>query len=417
MRIREVTVPSGGAADTDVLAASQALQGATANAAGLAAAQQPNIAADDDGIVTTDSPAVGVPFTLEAAAAALSPARRLTFISTDNLSGVNFEIVGTDENGDPQTVAAFAGPNNETLTTAELWSSVTSITPDATDAGTLTIGWPATYQAMTLTGAAASLNPPRLATLTSTGNFSGVDFTFVGLDAAGDPQTETIAGPNNNTVTTTGTWSSITSITPDPADTVVATNITAGWPATTGTMLTEGIVLTGAAAAIAVPREVTLSSGSDLSLINFRIVGTDRRGNPFEETIAGPNAGDVTSLGVYGSVDRIVPSTTSANSVSAGLVAGGVSPWFLHNTTQAHDDMPNGSLQVLVTETPAAGQVEYTHENAARIFGEGAEIDSDPTAIAGTAGEVVVLERRPWFRIRNTEDAGTLKVAIARPSF
>ncbi len=314
-------------------------------------------------------------------------------------------------------MAAFVGPNNTTVTTAELWSSVTSITPDATDAGTVNVGWPATYTAMTLTGAAASLNPPRLATLTSAANFSAVDFTFVGLDAAGDPQTETIAGPNNNTVTTSGSWSSITSITPNPADTVVATNISAGWPATTGTMLTEGITLNVAADDIAVPRELTLTSASDLSLITFTLYGRDRRGNAFTEELVGPNADTVTSLSVFGAVDRIVPSATSANSVSAGLVAGGVSPWFLHDTTASRDNLPNGSLQVLADPAPVAGQVEYTHQNAARIFGEGAEMDADPTSITGTPGEIVVLEKRPWFRIRNTEDAGSLKVAIARPRF
>jgi hypothetical protein len=417
MRIREVTVLSGGAADIDVLAASQVLQGAAVNTAGLAAAQQPNIALDADGIVTAETMVIATPIALEAAAAALSPARRLTFQSTDNLSTVNFEIVGTDENGDPQTVAAFVGPNNNTVTTAELWSSVDSITPDATNAGTLNVGWPATYTAMTLTGAAAALDPARLATLTSAGNFSGVDFVFVGLDADGNAQTETLAGPNNNTVTTTGTWSSITSITPNPADTVVATNISAGWPATTGTMLTEGIVLTGAAADIASPREVTLDSASDLSLITFTVIGRDRRGNRFEEEIAGPNAGQVQTLGVFGEVLNIIPSAASANSVSAGLVAGGVSPWYLHDTTASRDNLPNGSLQVMATPTPVAGQVEYTHENAARQVGEGCEPDADPTAIAATPGEVVVLEKRPWFRIRNTEDAGSLRVKIARPRF
>jgi hypothetical protein len=417
MRIREVTVLSGGAADVDVLATSQALQGATANTAGLAAAQQPNIALDADGIALAQTMTIAVTLVLEAAAAALSPARRLTLASAANLSAITFNITGTDAAGAPQNVAAFAGPNNNTVTTAELWGSITSIVPSASNGSNITAGWPATYRPMTLTGAAAALDPARLASLTSAGNFSGVDFTFVGLDSDGNAQTETRAGPNNNTVNTAATWSSITSITPDPSDTVVATNISAGWPATTGTMLTEGITLNGAADDIDSPRELTLTSASDLSAITFTVVGRDRRGNRFEEEIVGPNADTVTSLGVYGEVLNIIPSATSANSVSAGLVAGGVSPWFLHDTTASRDNLPNGSLQVMSDPTPVAGQVEYTHENAARQVGEGCEPDADPSAIAGTAGEVVVLEKRPWFRIRNTEDAGSLRVKIARPRF
>lgn len=314
MRIREVTLVSGGAADNDSLAASQAVAGAAANTAGIAALQ---------------ATATGVPMTLTGAAASLDPPRQLTFTSAADFSGDTFDIVGTDADGNPQTVNNFAGPNNTTVTTAEVWGSVTSITPDDTNASTISVGW----------------------------------------------------------------------------------------PTTTGDILVDGLTLTGAAADIAVPREVTLTSGSNLSAITFTITGRDRIGNPFEEEIVGPNADTVTTRGVFGSVDSIVPSATSANSVSAGLVAGAVSPWYLQDTTASRDDLPNGSLQVLESATPAAGQVEYTHQNAARIVGAGAEVDADPTTIAGTAGEVVILEKRPWFRIRNTEDTGTLKVAIARPRF
>lgn len=312
MRIREISVPSGGAASTTSLAGSQVLLGAAASAAGIAASQAP-----------------------------------------------------------------------------------TNATP------------------LTLTGAAAALSPPRKLTITSTANLSAITFHVVGLDQDGNAQTEDIVGPNNNTVTGTLFWSSVTSITPNGTN---VGNLTVGWPATTGTMLTEGIILTGAAASIAVPREVTLSSGSNLSAINFTITGTDRRGNHFSEVIAGPNNGDVTTKGVFGSVESIVPSATSANSVSAGLVIGGVSPWFLHNTIEGRDELPNGSSQVLAP-AGTAGKFEYTHQNAARIVGEGAQVDADPSAITGTLGEVTVLKKRPWFRVRNTAATGTLKVAVARPRF
>ena len=63
-------------------------------------------------------------------------------------------------------------------------------------------------------------------TLTSTGNNSGITFAIVGKDANGDSQTvASQAGPNNTTVTTTGTWSEITSITASGA---ITTNISAG---------------------------------------------------------------------------------------------------------------------------------------------------------------------------------------------
>lgn len=43
----------------------------------------------------------------------------------------------------------------------------------------------------------------------STGNWSGVTITVVGLDDNGNSLTEALAGPNNNTVTTTGYFSQI----------------------------------------------------------------------------------------------------------------------------------------------------------------------------------------------------------------
>ena len=45
-----------------------------------------------------------------------------------NNSGINFVVVGTDENGAAQTGAATAGPDTTTKSMPDLWLSVTSIT-------------------------------------------------------------------------------------------------------------------------------------------------------------------------------------------------------------------------------------------------------------------------------------------------
>lgn len=49
--------------------------------------------------------------------------------------------------------------------------------------------------------------------LTSTGNISGVNFTISGFDIRGNPLTETIAGPSNNTVHTTANFYIVNSVT------------------------------------------------------------------------------------------------------------------------------------------------------------------------------------------------------------
>ena len=58
-----------------------------------------------------------------------------------------------------------------------------------------------------------ALSTPRKITLTSVGNSSGISFTVVGLDQDGSAATESITGANAGVVTSTGYWSSITSIT------------------------------------------------------------------------------------------------------------------------------------------------------------------------------------------------------------
>ena len=58
-------------------------------------------------------------------------AQTVSLTSTANNSGVNFVVVGTDENGDAQTSASTAGPNTTTKSMPDTWLSVTSITADA----------------------------------------------------------------------------------------------------------------------------------------------------------------------------------------------------------------------------------------------------------------------------------------------
>jgi hypothetical protein len=95
---------------------------------------------------------------------------------------------------------------------------------------------------MTLTGSAVNdgSNMASTVTLTSTGNISGVTFTVTGTDASGSAATEDITGPNNNTVTGSTAFLTVTQI---AADGAVATNTSAGFTATT---TGQGIVFAGA---------------------------------------------------------------------------------------------------------------------------------------------------------------------------
>lgn len=66
----------------------------------------------------------------------------------------------------------------------------------------------------------------RCPSLTSTANLSAANFTFVGFDEYGRKTTQTMAGPNNNTVIAKKAFMSILSVTPDTTD--GANNVTAG---------------------------------------------------------------------------------------------------------------------------------------------------------------------------------------------
>jgi hypothetical protein len=96
------------------------------------------------------------------------------------------------------------------------------------------------------------------------------------------------------------------------------------------------LVLTGAAfvvsgvAVLGQQRKVILTSGAgdDVSAVTFTIYGTDSNGSPIQESLAGPNAGVVSSVLDYSRVTRIAASAAFGVgiTVSAGTNGIGASP-------------------------------------------------------------------------------------------
>lgn len=88
-----------------------------------------------------------------------------------------------------------------------------------------------------VSGGVATLLTPGPVTLTSSDDFSAVTFTIIGTSSTGAALSEAIAGPNNNTVTTTNSFATVTEIQTDaPAglttETVEAGNAAVGLGAT-----------------------------------------------------------------------------------------------------------------------------------------------------------------------------------------
>lgn len=135
---------------------------------------------------------------------------------------------------------------------------------------------------LTLVSSTVTLTPPRFVTLTSLGNLSGVTFTITGTAPNGSDQTEQIAGPNANTVTTTLTFATITAIS------------TSG---TVGSDVEAGFTQSGYSGwwplDIYTPNQVTTISVNVTGTINYSVEYTNE--DPFDNSIiqlpkAHPNA-------------------------------------------------------------------------------------------------------------------------------
>jgi len=70
-------------------------------------------------------------------------ATTVTLTSAGNISGVNFTITGTDENGDAVTETRV-GPNANTVTTTEAFLTVTQVSVDAAVGTNTSVGFSAT---------------------------------------------------------------------------------------------------------------------------------------------------------------------------------------------------------------------------------------------------------------------------------
>ena len=134
---------------------------------------------------------------------------------------------------------------------------------------------------LTLVSSTVTLDPPRFVTFTSLGNLSSVTFTITGTAPNGSSQTEAIAGPNANTVTSTLTFATITAIS---ASAAVGTDeagytqsgYSAWWPLD-----------------IYTPNQVTTISVNVTGTINYSVEYTNE--DPFDNSIiqlpkAHPNA-------------------------------------------------------------------------------------------------------------------------------
>lgn len=117
---------------------------------------------------------------------------RVVIVSAANDSGITFTVSGLGPDGVTAQSETVTGANTSRTSTVKSFYSVSSITTSGSTAGNITVG----------TNGRAVLDVARRVLLTSGGDDSGLTFTVSGLDSAGNPISETLAGGNTAAVYT-----------------------------------------------------------------------------------------------------------------------------------------------------------------------------------------------------------------------
>lgn len=121
-----------------------------------------------------------------------------------------------------QFTLQYADAVTDSIATVQTLGSAGNLTLD----GALVVDvWPNTYVNENVAPTAvAQLSPQGFVTITSTDDLSAMTFTIVGADAAGNPLSEEVVGPNNETVLSTLAFTTVTSVACDGA----ASNVSVG---------------------------------------------------------------------------------------------------------------------------------------------------------------------------------------------
>jgi len=255
---------------------------------------------------------------------------KVAITRTSNNAGNTFTITGTDVNGAVISETLTGAAANVHAISTKQYATVTSIISKTGGVAAAVTNLKAGVedliaQSQSTAGATALIlnvgdnsaftfvpSPATafLVAFTSTADESGVNFTIVGTDNAGAPQTKVVVGPNANTVFSADTFNSIISITPDGA----VTNISVGtevYLAALQNTPANGVFVLGETTFPNQEWLLALSSPNNLSASTFHITGTNLAGAS-SEFKAGPNANSVNSANNYSTVTSIQVNTAAA---------------------------------------------------------------------------------------------------------
>jgi len=173
-----------------------------------------------------------------------------------------------------------------------------------------------------------------------------------------------------------------------------------------------------------VPQQVTLTSASNVSSVNYTIVGRDRYDNLISEVLAGPNVNTVTSIGVYAVVISITPSATNAGTVSAGVPQRTPSQWILLNNYADYDQIQiaRAALNDKVGVPVIAAEYTYVQANTQGMnYATGTQYPGDVLPVddsAATPTFAGAFQGGQFVRFVITSGAGTSgTIRVVRPHF
>ena len=128
----------------------------------------------------------------------------------------------------------------------------------------------------------AASEQPRQVTIFGSGNETGRTFTITGTDNLDLAKVEAIAGPNNTTVSTSGYFKTVTSV------------------------------------SVSIPTQVIVKAGGDESSRKFTVTGTDSEDATLEEVIDGPNASTTTGTELFKTITQISVDDATAGAIEVG---------------------------------------------------------------------------------------------------
>ena len=194
-----------GSADTDNIGSTQS---GIANTA-LTLNGSSVTATDTDGLVDAETLGGSGNFSIDGAQSGIAGSSlnsHITISSSNNLSSRTFTITGTSVTGSSLTETITGPTASGTVTTTNLFKTVTQISSDGA-ASSVNVGTAAAF---------ADTTGKRASVTSAGGDESDKSFTIVGTDMSGNAQTEVISGPAaSSTVISTKTFKTIQSITPN----------------------------------------------------------------------------------------------------------------------------------------------------------------------------------------------------------